>query len=144
MRLLLLRYRCCSSDISPVPRPRYFWTSARCPPSFDGGWSQEGPSAGEIVHDQFQEDLGVLEVLGREWRGGRSDTELRLPTFTRCIPRRRPPPQPTGLQLCDEEELDMRATSKSCFRRTFSVESTGFTHQVTRVGPLPWRQSAKR
>ena len=32
------------------------------------------------------------------WEAGSRDPELRLPTFTRAIPRKRPPPDPAGLR----------------------------------------------
>ena len=35
------------------------------------------------------------------------DPNLRLPTFMRAIPRRRPTPDPAGLRSCDAETVDM-------------------------------------
>lgn len=37
--------------------------------------------------------------------GAELDEGLRLPTFTRAIPRKKPPPNPAGIHQCDDQTL---------------------------------------
>lgn len=48
----------------------------------------------------------LVDVFGEEncWKGGEQDAKLRLPTFTRAIPRRKPP---AGIKSCSEETLSL-------------------------------------
>ena len=53
------------------------------------------------------------------WRGGEEDPQVRLPTFTRAIPRPPPPAVPAGLDSCDEDtvrrwQLDSMMFSTLC------------------------------
>eukprot|EP00438_Fugacium_kawagutii_P012525 Skav208185 [mRNA] locus=scaffold2530:386691:389727:+ [translate_table: standard] len=96
----------CSSGLSRVRRPRLFWCSRQVEdrPSFE--------QVGHELYDEliFSEKTEPLEaVFGPDhvWRGGAKDEELRLPTFTRCIPRRSPPPVPAGIKSCNEQTLQL-------------------------------------
>lgn len=86
-----------SGSISRVKRPRLYWMSV--PPA-------EDPEAVRKELDRFDHlalsaPLEPLTCfLGEEtfWEAGSEDPQLRLPTFTRAIPRRKPPPDPAGLR----------------------------------------------
>ena len=45
--------------------------------------------------------MGSFLKQGVTWPAGEADGNLRFPTFTRSIPRRRPPPCPAGLDSTD-------------------------------------------
>ena len=54
----------------------------------------------------FQEKVEPLELVpdeGWRWPGAELNDGLKLPTFTRAIPRSRAPPKPAGMHLCSEE-----------------------------------------
>eukprot|EP00438_Fugacium_kawagutii_P019894 Skav227771 [mRNA] locus=scaffold1237:40424:41934:+ [translate_table: standard] len=65
----------------------------------------QGDCCEEVIFDGPLEPLGTIPDKGWRWRGGESSDEVKLPTFTRAIPRKRPPPSPAGYQQCSEETL---------------------------------------
>ncbi len=96
--------RVCSGDLSWVRRPRLYWSSAEMDdhPSFE---RQHGE-----VYDvlKFRGETEPLELVcspGWSLPGAELDGSLRLPTFTRAIPRKKAPPQPAGIQQCDDQTL---------------------------------------
>lgn len=90
------------AHFSRARRPRLYWSSEKLtiPP-----WVEA------IAHEKFVELVcqGPLEpleaFLGKEvsWEAGSKNQALKFPTFTRAIPRKRPPPQPAGLDKADED-----------------------------------------
>ena len=94
----------CASNLSWVRRPRLYWGSVEI--EDDGSFIREdGPVADRLVFEEERERLGSILEPGFGWPGHELDPGLRLPTFTRAIPRSRPPPQPAGIKGCDEETL---------------------------------------
>ena len=83
--------------LSRARRPRLFWLSIE--PS-----SEEDVE--EVIHQNFRqfiyraepEPLKHFLQEGCEWEAGLRDVKAWFPTFTRCIPRRQPPPDPAGLR----------------------------------------------
>ena len=83
----------CSGTLSTVRRPRFFWLSEDV--DFSSiGMVEPGPGY-KTVHVVGPREPRELWVSpGWTWLG---DDSTSLPTFTRSIPRARPPPQPAGL-----------------------------------------------
>ena len=96
--------RICSSDLSWVRRPRLYWSSSELDdhPSFE---RQHGECYDLIKLKGKVEPLELVCSEGWSLPGADLDGSLRLPTFTRAIPRKRPPPQPAGIQQCDDQTL---------------------------------------
>ena len=94
----------CASDISRVRRPRLYWSG--CGLDDHGSFRREAGERAEVV--RLLGDKEPLEAIpdpGWGWPGGELDDNLKLPTFTRAIPRSRPPPAPAGLSSCSEETV---------------------------------------
>ena len=94
----------CAGGSSCVRRPRNYWLDP--PVSSQPGFVVEeavGGSKGVLFGPCEPPEAWVLP--GWSWYGG-SDESLRLPTFTRAIPRRRPPPGAPGLHRVDQPTLD--------------------------------------
>eukprot|EP00438_Fugacium_kawagutii_P005653 Skav226155 [mRNA] locus=scaffold3275:8981:13610:+ [translate_table: standard] len=96
--------KACSSKLSRVRRPRLFWSSVkmRDHPSF----ARLGLAHYDEIELQAEvEPLKSIPDMGWRWKAAEEDEELKLPTFTRAIPRKKPPPSPAGYHLCDEGTL---------------------------------------
>jgi len=101
--------------LSRSKRPRLFWLSALL---------VEAPGVKEIPHglydelryevEEFEDMKNVLD-RGSSWPSGEQDPELRFPTFTRKIPRRRPPPSPAGLSSPSEEAKRRWESYRFCY-----------------------------
>ena len=104
-RLAMEPIETCASDISWVRRPRLYWNSAQLDdhPSFA---REGGKLAEKIRFEGEKEDLKEVLEKGWGWPGAELNPQLRLPTFTRAIPRRRPPPRPAGIERCSEGTLE--------------------------------------
>eukprot|EP00435_Cladocopium_sp_Y103_P052810 s1149_g16.t1 len=91
-----------SSDISRARRPRFYWLSDRLPelPWIDV-WHFEVAATVKLSGTVEPDALWVPN--GLEWAA--NGPEARLPTFTRPIVRRQPPPQPAGLSTCSAEAV---------------------------------------
>ena len=86
-----------SGNISRVKRPRLYWMSV----SPEGGPAAVWKVTDWFDHLSLETELEPLSVFLQEdvyWEAGSKDPQLRLPTFTRAIPRTRPPPDPAGLR----------------------------------------------
>ena len=89
-----------SGKLSRVRRPRLYWLSI---PIGDPG----GPNAGPGVllrcaaAGGHPEPVGSFSKQGTTWLAGEADGNLRFPTLTRSVPRRRPPFCPAGLDSTD-------------------------------------------
>eukprot|EP00438_Fugacium_kawagutii_P004912 Skav217251 [mRNA] locus=scaffold47:369148:372975:- [translate_table: standard] len=94
----------CSSGLSRVRRPRLFWANVELDdhPSFQ---RRSHKLYDEVVFEEATEPLEKVGDAGWTWKHGAEDETLRLPTFTRAIPRKKPPPSPAGLSTCDEETV---------------------------------------
>ena len=94
----------CASDLSWVRPPLLGISGNRWP------WKLcEGRRTGgyRIRLEGKLEPLELVLETGWEWPGQALNPEARLPTFTRAIPRSKPPPQPAGLSQCDESTVRM-------------------------------------
>ena len=104
----------CASDISRVRRPRLYWSG--CGLDDHGSFRREAGERAEVV--RLLGDKEPLEAIpdpGWGWPGGELDDNLKLPTFTRAIPRSRPPPAPAGLGSCSEETVQKWKSDKMKF-----------------------------
>ena len=95
----------CSSGLSRVRRPRLYWSNVKLEDhqSFTRAHFE---LYDEVIFEESPEPLEKVADAGWHWPHGEVDDQLRLPTFTRAIPRRRPPPDPAGIGSCDETTLD--------------------------------------
>eukprot|EP00435_Cladocopium_sp_Y103_P034012 s218_g8.t1 len=94
----------CASALSRVRRPRLYWCNVHLEDHPSYTWA-EHKLYGEVI---FQEEMEPLEKVcddGWSWPAGTEDENQKLPTFTRAIPRVKPPPYPAGLASCSKETL---------------------------------------
>ena len=93
----------CSSCISRVRRPRLYWSSTGVDdhPSFQ---REAGSSCDRVILGGPLEPLQMVCEKGWGWPA-EMDDGAKLPTFTRAIPRQRPPPARAGIRQCDEVTL---------------------------------------
>ena len=97
--------RCCASGISRVRRDRYYWLSVRlssCP----GFTVIVGEQYDLVLLSATKEPFSIWIPEGWCWPFGEQYEEAVLPTFTRAIPRTKPPPSPAGISQCDSDTLD--------------------------------------
>ena len=89
-----------SGDVSWVRRPRFYWLSTDLPdqPFFEIERHEFAVKV-KLIGDPEPEGLWLPE--GMSWSG--KDRDGRFATFTRPIPRKRPPPDPAGLSQTSEE-----------------------------------------
>ncbi|CAJ1461453.1 unnamed protein product [Effrenium voratum] len=95
---------CCASGLSRVRRPRLYWCNVEMGDheSFGRGHT----ALYDIIEfNEKREPLDDVIDAGWEWPAGKADPSLCLPTFTRAIPRTKPPAEPAGLRLCDQETV---------------------------------------
>eukprot|EP00435_Cladocopium_sp_Y103_P054777 s1675_g18.t1 len=91
-----------SKHLSRARRPRLFWFSVDLIAHeevevFEHEWYDE------IVYGAATEPMASVLEEGCRWLPGERDTGIRFPTFTRAIPRGRPPKAPAGLASTSEE-----------------------------------------
>ena len=89
-----------SSEISRVRRPRLYWFS----PGFtenDEVKVSQGPCYDRLHLEAPKEPLEIFLNEGTSWPAGERDEKMRFPTFTRSIPRKKPPPSPAGIETTD-------------------------------------------
>ncbi len=95
----------CASDISRVRRPRLYWSS--CGLDDHGSYRREDGARGDVMRLIGPvEPLEAIPDEGWGWPGGEIDGDLKIPTFTRAIPRVRAPPAPAGIASCSAETLE--------------------------------------
>ena len=94
----------CPSSFSRVRRPRLFWTNVDVE-DHESFTREYHPLYDVIEFNGPLEDLEVVLEPGWSWAGGAQKEGLRWPTFTRAIPRSRPPAAPAGLSQCGPETL---------------------------------------
>ena len=91
--------------LSRARRPRLFWLSVE-PVSVDDVEVVQHQEYRQLVYKAKVEPLALFLQDQCEWEAGLRDEKARFPTFTRCIARARPPPDPAGLS---ETEAGARA-----------------------------------
>ena len=91
----------CSSNLSRVRRPRLYWANVTVE-DHDSFTKAHYPLYDEVIFEEKPEPLEKIPDEGWHWPGGENDESLRLPTFTRAIPRRLPPAEPAGLSSCNQ------------------------------------------
>ena len=82
--------------LSRARRPRLFWVSPE-PGFVEEVETVEHQSYTQLVYRATPEPLALFLEDGCEWEAGLRNDKARFPTFTRAIPRSRPPPDPAGL-----------------------------------------------
>ena len=88
------QFLCCAGTISHVRRPRFFWLSSQ---NFDGCGVMSTPGCGyRTLYFYGKKEPPALWV-SPGWSWVSQDDPVSLPTFTRAIPRVRPPRDPAGL-----------------------------------------------
>lgn len=93
------QYLICSGTLSRVRRPRFFWVSEEL--DFRPlGIVEAGPDYTTVHLSAPLEPTELWVSPGWSWQG---DEDTSLPTFTRSIPRRKPPPSPAGLAHTPED-----------------------------------------
>ena len=87
-------------------RPRLYWCDVELQghPSYE--W-REHHSYDELIFAEEAEPIESTPNKGWSWPGGEKDERVRLPTFTRAIPRRKPPPEPAGIEMCSSQTLEL-------------------------------------
>ena len=82
--------------LSRARRPRLFWLSVEPGPEDDVGVILHRDYT-QLVYKAKEEPLELFLQPNCEWEAGLRSEKARFPTFTRSIPRARPPPDPAGL-----------------------------------------------
>jgi hypothetical protein len=88
--------------LSRARRPRLFWMSVPLV-SHEEVEVHQGNLFDEVIYGAATEPMHAILTEGWEWTPGERDSGLRFPTFTRAIPRKRPPKEPAGLSVASEE-----------------------------------------
>ena len=88
------QYLACSGSISHVRRPRFFWFEPELAP-IAHTWFEPGAGYTHVRMEGVKEPEDVWVAPGWHWLSGQMP--VGLPTFTRSIPRRKPPYAPAGL-----------------------------------------------
>ncbi len=104
----------CSSDHSWVRRPRLYWGSHEIDDRPEIR-REVGQSREKLRFEQEPEPLEAILASGWGWPGSEMDKDIRLPTFTRAIPRAKPPPRPAGYDRCDDRTLRRWRENKMMF-----------------------------
>ncbi len=97
------QYLACAGGISHVRRPRFFWFSTELVPVADV-WLEPGCNYTVVRIQGEKEPEDTWVAPGWRWLSG--EEPVALPTFTRSIPRKRPPVAPAGLSHTPEEARD--------------------------------------
>lgn len=85
----------CSGSLSHVRRPRFFWVSENI--NFDGvGLVEPAPHYKVARVASEREACSLWVAPGWKWLS--EECPVSLPTFTRSIPRKRPPVNPAGIK----------------------------------------------
>ena len=85
-------------------RPRLFWFSVDLV-SHEEVEVREHELFDEVIYGAATEPMSSVLCPGCRWIPGERDSGKRFPTFTRAIPRPRPPKAPAGLASTSEEGL---------------------------------------
>ena len=89
-----------AQHLSRARRPRLFWISVHLVPVEEVEMFEK-EHFDVVNYKADPEPLVVFLEEGCDWPGGLRDRSLKFPTFTRSIPRSRPPPDPVGLAQAD-------------------------------------------
>ena len=126
----------CSGCLSWVRRPRLYWSNV----ALDQLNHHELYDVLEF--NEELEPLGSVCDEGWFWPAAEVNKNLRLPTFTRAIPRRNPPKEPAGLQSCDRSTIDRWKEDRMKFPPYTYRPSSFFTmgEEVKRVASATERE----
>lgn len=91
-----------AADTSWVRRPRFYWLNRDVP---ETAWFELN-KADVVVKVKIAGELEPEELWLPEGWSWEHDQKSRLPTFTRPIKRKKPPPSPAGLKGCSREAQD--------------------------------------
>ena len=94
-----------AGNFSRVRRPRLYWVDPK-PKLLEGTKMKEEELYTKVTYDAPPEPLELVFEEGVTWPGEELFPGLKFPTFTRCIPRKRPPPSPAGLAFISEAEKE--------------------------------------
>ena len=100
-----LAYLIDSGHFSWARRPRMFWSSER----LSCGESIEAIGHEHVIELICKGPVEPMEAFLTKpvvWPGGLEDPNRRFPTFTRAIPRKKPPPNPVGLEKAQQDAVD--------------------------------------
>ena len=103
-----------SRHLSRARRPRLFWFSVGLI-EHEEVEIHQGELYDEVVYGAATEPMQAVLDPGWEWLEGTRDSGARFPTFTRAIPRLRPPKAPAGLASCNEETQERWKADKFRF-----------------------------
>ena len=104
----------CASDVSRARRPRLYWSSSGV--DDHGSFSRE--YYGKIERLRLEgpvEPFRMVADPGWRWPEAEVNDMAKLPTFTRAIPRKKPPHSPAGISTCDELTLERWRKDKMQF-----------------------------
>ena len=94
-----------SKHLSRARRPRLFWFSVDLIAHEEVEIREHG-LFDEVIYGAATEPMASVLSPGCNWEPGERDSGIRFPTFTRSIPRPRPPKAPAGLASTSEEGCD--------------------------------------
>ena len=94
-----------SKHLSRARRPRLFWFSVDLIAHEDVEIREHG-LFDEVIYGAATEPMASVLSPGCIWEPGERDSGMRFPTFTRSIPRPRPPKALAGLASTSEEGRD--------------------------------------
>lgn len=113
------QYLACAGEMSHVRRPRFFWIDTDLQ-GIDDVWME--PGANYTVVRIVGEKEPVDAWVAPGWRWFSSEEPVALPTFTRAIPRRRPPYAPAGLYHTPGEARSRWAQDPFRYPYTYKLE----------------------
>lgn len=88
------QYLLCSGDMSRIRQPRFFWINEMLGPCED---VLQEPGHEYTINRGFGEKERMSCWVAPYWRWVSELEPVALPTFTRSIPRSRPPIKPAGI-----------------------------------------------
>ncbi len=130
-----------AGDTSWVRRPRLYWLNRDLPRTgWFEVWKEDVVAKVRIAGELEPEELWIPPG----WYWDSHDQKSRLPTFTRPIKRRKPPPSPAGLKGCGREAQERWTNDEFRFPPyTYKVENMLCDHECftkfrPRAGSSSW------
>ena len=118
----------CSGSCSWVRRPRFFWVSEG--PEFSDCGLVEPADGYQVCHLVAQKE-SPSDWVAPGWKWMSEEHPCSLPTFTRSIPRSKPPVKPAGLAHTEEEArkrwiADLHRYPPYTYKEQYCMEKNGF------------------